>query len=59
LPGLVIRFPLHPSLKDLSGTGDVEEQLLQVNIFVPKLEVSLIIREKSQLDILHPLGGEG
>jgi hypothetical protein len=50
---------LHPSLKDLSGTGDVEEQLLQVNIFVPKLEVSLIIREKSQLDILHPLGGEG
>lgn len=37
LPRLVIRFPLHPSLKHLARSGDVLQELLEVHVFVPEL----------------------
>jgi hypothetical protein len=34
---LIIRLPFHPSLKHLTGTGDVLEQLLEVDELEPDL----------------------
>jgi hypothetical protein len=37
LPGFIVWLPLHPPLKHLARPGDVLEELLEVDIFVPKL----------------------
>ena len=36
-PGLVVRFPGHPALKDLAGAGDVAEEFLEEDVLVPDL----------------------
>ena len=36
-PGLLVRFPLHPSLKDCPGSRDVVQHLLHVSVLVPEL----------------------
>lgn len=36
-PRLLVRFPRHPALKHLTGAGDVAEEFLEEDIFVPDL----------------------
>lgn len=37
LPGLLVRFPLHPPFEHLAGAGNVADQLLHVGVFEPEL----------------------
>ena len=37
LPGLVVRFPLHPAFEDLARTRHILEELLEVHVLVPQL----------------------
>lgn len=34
-PSLLIRLPCHPSFEHLTSTGDVRQEFLEVDIFVP------------------------